>query len=158
MMIGETNIVAGLSYTTFSHSIEEGKRSIIHMVKFKQNANDDLTLLISKASEALSPNIFNNHIGEGGTLNNIIEKQKGIRLIINGGFNHYRKSFYDWNHQNFNVGDPVGIVKIREHIYQDYLDLQHYGFLVQTEKKQPWNILSLKDIDFNAKYILGCTP
>lgn len=159
-MFCEIHVTEGLSYITFPFYFEKNKEVIVHIVKFKQNMNDNLTLLISKASEALSPNVFNNHIGEGGTLNDIIQKQKGIRFIINGGFNHYRKSFYDWSHQNFNIGDPVGIVKIREHIYQDYLKLEHYGFLVQTEKKQHWKIISPTEFNSNYeyKYILGCTP
>lgn len=106
----------------------------IHQIKLKQNKNNNLTLLISKVSEAVNPNILNNEIGEGDNIDNYLKKQKGVRFVINGGFSHYRKNFYKWGNQNFNVGDPVGIVKIREHLFKDYIDLENYGFLVQNTK------------------------
>lgn len=150
-------ITLGLSYQSFQY-LFENIEATIHLIEFQQGVNQELTLLLSKASEAILPNTKDNHIGEGATLDNIIQKQRGIRFIINGGFNHYRKEFYDWSHKNFNIGDPVGIVKIREHFYEDYLNLEHYGFLVQTTKGKSWNILTLEDISINDKYILGCTP
>jgi len=96
------------------------------------------TLLLSKMSEALLPNKQGNHIGEGGTLDDFIQKQKGVKFIINGGFNHYRKNFYEWKHQDFNVGDPIGITKIRDHYFEDVLTLENYGFFTQENKKESW--------------------
>lgn len=129
-----------------------------HITIYHPHANPNLTLLISKVSEAIMPNAYNNHIGEGATLDEFILKQKGIRFIINGGFSHYRKHFYNWPHQEFNIGDPVGIVKIREHIFQDYINLKHYGFFIQKTKESIWSIHNKDHLNLQDKYILGCTP
>jgi len=129
----------------------------IHITKYNQNLNKNLTLLLSKVSEAIVPNKPNNHIGEGSTMNEFIKHQQGVRFIINGGFSHYRKNFYEWSHQDYNVGDPVGVVKIREHIFEDFQETSNYGYLVQKEKGKLWAIESSKPIG-DYKYILGCTP
>jgi hypothetical protein len=124
-------------------------------------ANDftqNLTLLISKVSEAVLPATKGNHIGPGATMDAFIARQPGVRLLINGGFSHYRKDFYDWPHQAYQVGDPVGVVKIRGHVYEDFRDLSHYGFFVQDEKRQPWKIIRAHALTKSEKYILGCTP
>lgn len=87
-----------------------------------------------------------------------LRHQPGVRFVINGGFSHYRKNFYDWPHQDFNVGDPVGLVKIRHHYYDDIRDSEHYGFFVQDHKGQPWRIVQNDALKKTEKYILGCTP
>jgi hypothetical protein len=147
-----------LSYTTKFLKLKTQEVKKVHIIEYEQGKNPDLTLLISKVSEAINPNIENNHIGEGDNMDSYLEKQQGVRFIINAGFSHYRKNFYDWKHQDFNVGDPVGLVKIRQHIFEDYLDLTHYGFFVQKEKKHPWQIVDGSQLDKSFKYILGCTP
>ena len=114
--------------------------------------------MISKVSEAILPNTIGNHIGEGTNMDDYLNYQKGVRFIINGGFNHYRKNFYTWSHQNFEIGNPVGLMKIREHLFEDYLDLQYYGFLTQLKKSDAWQIQTLNEITKKEKYILGCTP
>lgn len=135
-------------------SYEKLQRSdaTLHIIKLQQNSPH--TLLLSKISEAVQPNTKGNHIGAGATMDEFLLQQKGVRLIINGGFNHYRKNFYSWAHQNFNVGDPVGVVKIRHHYFEDYHNLDHYGFF--SQKDNLWTISS--EIDVDSKYILGCTP
>lgn len=130
----------------------------IHITIIEQDANSGLTLLISKVSEAILPDTENNHVGEGATMDAYLEKQPGVRFIINGGFSHYRKNFYDWKHQDYQVGDPVGMVKIRHHFFEDYIDLSHYGCLIQKDKKQPWQIVKPQKVSKQEKYILGCTP
>lgn len=130
----------------------------IHITLLDQNTNSHLTLLLSKVSEAILPNIQGNHIGEGTYMSEYLKYQKGVRFIINGGFNHYRKNFYNWSHQNYEVGDPVGLVKIREHYFEDYVDLQYYGFLTQENKGDVWTIKKPSEITRQEKYILGCTP
>ena len=130
----------------------------VHLTAYNQADNPDLTLLISKVSEAVLPETPGNQVGQGGGMDTFIQKQPGVRFLINGGFNHYRKNFYAWPHQEFNVGDPVGLVKVREHLFQDFLSLEHYGFLVQQEKKAPWQILRRAQLTLKEKYILGCTP
>lgn len=152
-----TYITSGLHYYN-NHYCINNKKYNIHLIVYEQNVNPHLTLLISKVSEAIKPLEKDNHIGEGDTMDNFIDKQKGVRFIINGGFSHYRKDFYDWNHQNYQVGDPVGIVKIRDHRFEDYIDLQHYGFLIQEKKRALWNITTKDNITQKEKYILGCTP
>lgn len=122
------------------------------------NSFDNYDLLLSKVSEALNPLSLNNQIGEGGTMLDFLTAQPEALFVINGGFNHYRKNFYSWPHNNFNIGDPVGLVKIREHYYEDFLDINSYGFFVQQRKKEPWKIIKNTDIDKSFKYILGCTP
>jgi hypothetical protein len=150
-------ITLGLSYHEIKQQFQ-GQEQIIHITQYNPTINSNLTLLISKVSEAILPNTFNNHIGEGDNIDNYLTKQKAVRFIINGGFSHYRKNFYEWEHQNFNVGDPVGLIKIREHFFEDYLNLEHYGFLVQKTKGDLWHILPKEDLTTNEKYILGCTP
>lgn len=150
-------VTKGLSYDT--RLISSGNQShFCHIISYNMNDNPDLTLLISKVSEAMLPNKDGNHIGKGDSLDNFLLKQPGVRFIINGGFNHYRKNFYDWSHQNYQIGDPVGLVKIRQHYFEDYHQLEHYGFLTQTDKNQAWKIVSHHDLNKNNKYILGCTP
>lgn len=146
----------GLSYEHYTAVF--GVKQSIHLIRYDSQVNSHLTLLISKVSEAILPNTTGNHVGEGDMMDNFLAKQQGVRFIINGGFNHYRKNFYSWSHQNFNVGDPVGLVKIREHLFEDYIDLEHYGFLVQQEKKAIWQIMQKQDLSLKEKYILGCTP
>jgi hypothetical protein len=154
----ESVITSGFFYSSYLFSLRE-RKNVVHLIRYNQAVNQDLTLLISKASEALLPDTPNNHIGEGGSINDIIEKQKGIRFIINAGFNHYRKDFYEWDHQDFNVGDPVGIVKIREHFFKDTLPVNDYGYFIQKSKKDNWSIANDSIADLNLhKYILGCTP
>lgn len=149
-------IVSGLFYTSKFFLLNNRKQNV-HIIKYSQVVNENLDLLISKISEAIQPTGNLNHIGEGSNINSVIEKQKGIRFIINAGFNHYRKNFYDWNNQNYNIGDPVGVVKIREHKFIDYLTLDNYGFLLQENRKSKWKISNTLE-NINHKYILGCTP
>lgn len=134
------------------------KDKIVWIIKIENNFNSNNTLLLSKCSEAILPNIEGNHIGEGATLDKFLMSQKGIKFIINGGFNHYKKNFYEWNHNDFNIGDPVGIVKIRQHYFEDFLDKEHYGFFTQKSKHMPWEILKHEQLSKEEKYILGCTP
>lgn len=158
MMTSAMILTQGLTY---EHQIVQNTHSgnqSIHIIRYHAQSNPHLTLLISKVSEAILPNTTGNHVGEGDMMDNFLAKQSGVRFIINGGFNHYRKNFYSWSHQNFNVGDPVGLVKIREHLFEDYIDLAHYGFLVQQEKKAIWQIMQKQDLSLQEKYILGCTP
>lgn len=151
------DITNGLSYDNIK-TVIGGKPQNIHVTVFEQGLNPNLTLLISKVSEAVLPNTEGNHVGQGDHMENFLKKQPNARFIINGGFSHYRKNFYDWKHQDFNVGDPVGLIKIRHHFFEDYVDLAHYGFLVQKNKGDAWEILQKEDINRNEKYILGCTP
>lgn len=137
-----------------------GYRSqIVHFIELDQSLlkEDKLTILLSKHSEAINSYGLNNQIGEGATLSEVIQKQQGIRLIINAGFNHYRHNFYNWPHNKFEIGDPVGIVKIREHYFEDVINSEHYGYFVQENKHSNWHIFKDKP-EFNCKYILGCTP
>lgn len=154
-------ITSYLQYDNIQKNIN-GNFQNIHIVKLEQN--NQFTLLISKVSEAIYPFEKNNHLGEGATLGEFIENQKGIRFVMNGGYSHYRKNFYDWPHQDFNIGDPVGLVKIRDHLFQDSLALEDYGFFLQEKKNMPWKILSHEQMqnslkeNLQHKYILGCTP
>lgn len=150
-------ITKGLTYENIK-TVINGKPQNIHVTTYEQGLNPDLTFLISKVSEAILPETQGNHIGEGANMDVFFSKQPSSRFVINGGFSHYRKDFYDWKHQSFNIGDPVGVVKIRNHFFEDYVDLAHYGFLVQNNKGASWEILQQESISKNEKYILGCTP
>lgn len=130
----------------------------VWVITLENDFSKGLTLLLSKVSEAILPKTLGNHIGPGSTMDSFLEKQKDVKFIINGGFNHYRKDFYDWKHTNFNVGDPVGLVKIREHYFEDVLDIENYGFFIQKSKGMPWEIVKYEELSKNEKYILGCTP
>lgn len=135
-----------------------GREEMLNMISYYQNHDENLSMVISKSSEAVAPNVSGNIVGEGASLDDIVKAQKGIRFIINGGFNHYRKNFYHWKEDDFNVGDPVGIVKIREHLFEDYIDIKNYGFLTQEKKGHMWTITDYENLNKEAKYILGCTP
>lgn len=150
-------ITQGLNYQQLPLNIN-GSIQNIHVIRYEQGINENLTLLISKMSEAINPEQSGNHIGEGSTMDNLLSCQNGIRFVINGGFSHYRKDFYTWQHQDFNVGDPVGLVKIREHFFEDYVNIEHYGFLTQSDKSALWTIQKHDSLTMNEKYILGCTP
>jgi len=128
----------------------------LHTITLDQARDGGQGLLISKVSEALLPATLGNHRGEGGTLDRFLASQPPVRFIINGGFNHYRKGFYDWPHQNFHVGDPVGLVKIREHLFDDFIHREDYGFLSQAARGAPWRVADR--VDRGCKYILGSTP
>lgn len=149
-------ITFGLFYEK-KYFLLDGRIQIVHVIKYSQKINKNLDFLISKVSEAIKPYEDLNHIGEGSNIDLIFKEQKGIRFIINAGFNHYRKNFYEWKHQNYNIGDPVGVVKIREHKFIDYLTLDNYGFLIQHNRQSDWNISNKID-NIDHKYILGCTP
>jgi hypothetical protein len=138
-------VVPGLLYGAGRQAFGENYQ-IVHVLEWQQEINPDLTLLVSKVSEA------------GGTFDDFIQNQPDTRLLVNGGFSHYRKDFYRWPHQAFNVGDPVGLVKIRHHFFEDRLTPDLYGFLTQKNKGEEWMIVTEEDVDRNAKYILGCTP
>lgn len=146
-----------LDFNTMPYLIS-GRLETIHFISYFQTKDEDLSLIISKSSEAVAPNVNGNIVGEGASLDDIIKAQKGIRFIINGGFNHYRKNFYQWKEQIFNVGDPVGVVKIREHLFEDYIDIKNYGFFTQEKKGDIWTITDYENLHKEAKYILGCTP
>jgi hypothetical protein len=150
-------ITEGLLYFAEKLNLSHAQPKV-HIIKLEQKQNENLTLLISKVSEAILPNTQGNHIGEGTNIDDYLNYQKDVRFIINGGFNHYRKNFYNWPHQTFEVGSPVGLVKIRDHYFEDYLDLEYYGFLTQQQKGDVWEIKKPHELDKNAKYILGCTP
>lgn len=137
-----------------------GLAQFIHIIRFQQDS-EHFSLLLSKVSEAILPETHNNHIGQGASMDEFLLAQPDAYFVINGGFNHYRHDFYTWAHQQFHIGDPVGIVKIREHYFEDYLDLNHYGFLVQKNKYTDWQILTpheMHEAYQEYKYILGCTP
>jgi hypothetical protein len=151
------NITDGLSYYSIK-TVINGKPQKIHVTIFEQGMNPNLTLLISKVSEAILPETEGNHVGEGDNMDNFLKMQPNARFVINGGFSHYRKNFYEWKHQSFNIGDPVGVVKIRHHFFEDYVDLSHFGFLVQEKKGDSWKIVPKENLTKNEKYILGCTP
>lgn len=131
---------------------------VVWVISADNDFQNGRTLLISKVSEAVLPNEKENHIGPGSTMDDFIRKQPDVLFVINGGFSHYRKNFYEWAHQDFNVGDPVGIVKIRHHYYEDFIDIEDYGFFVQDEKGLPWKIIRDTDLKKTEKYVLGCTP
>lgn len=131
---------------------------VVWVLTLANRFDAEQTLLLSKVSEAVAPGAPENHVGAGAALDAFLEAQPGVRFVINGGFNHYRKGFYAWPHQDYHVGDPVGLVKIRQHVFDDVLDIAGYGFLVQKDKHRPWAIVPPEHLDRSAKYILGCTP
>lgn len=140
-----------------THELKKYSNISYHVVSMP-NTWQEKTLLLSKVSEALNPNQEKNHIGAGGTFEDILQVQSNVVFLMSAGFNHYRKNFYSWQHTNFNEGDPVGFVKIRQHLYIDQLSPDHYGYFVQKEKNKPWEILKNVSNPLGYKYILGCTP
>lgn len=128
--------------------------SVAHVVTYPQEL-PHLKMIASKSSEALLPDTVGNHVGEGGTFDNLVNSQPDIRFMVNGTFNHYRKSFYEWPHTGFEVGDPVGFVKIREHMYEDSAYGALNGFLCRIERHR-WVISSAPMK--GSKYVVNGRP
>ncbi len=156
-VIQAINVTDGLNYEHLLIEFEN-RKNFAHLIKYNCYNNENLTLLISKLSEAIKPNSYNNHIGDGCNLDTLIKHQKGIRFVINAGFNHYRKKFYFWPHQNFNIGDPVCFVKIRNHVFNDFVDSfnNNYGTLCFDNKNFP--VFYNGIFTDNFKYILTSSP
>jgi len=143
----------GLRYAEFL--FEENKQSsTLHVITYPQQ-HKHLKLIASKSSEALAPNQQSNHIGEGGTLDELVKSQLDLRFIINGTYNHYRKRFYEWQHDLYEVGDPVGYVKIRDNIYSDIMYETLNGYLVKDDDGN-WEILDTRPSE--SKYVLSSRP
>lgn len=150
------NLMDDINFNKYTFNLSN-KEQIVNVIQYQQNSSKK-TLLISKLSEAILPNTIGNTIGDGSFMDDIFNYQKNIKFIINAGFSHYRKNFYDWKHQDYNIGDPVGFVKIREHVFIDYINSEYYGYFVQKDKISSWEIKkSIENIQ-NYKYVLGCTP
>ena len=66
-------IIDSLNYKKQLLSFASGEQ-IVHIIEYSQN-NNNLTLLISKTSEALNPLGNMNHIGDGGTINDFLKIQ-----------------------------------------------------------------------------------
>lgn len=157
MKIKQTNIIDtgldGLRYASFAIEFE-GQTSVAHAIIYPQQQKH-LKLIASKSSEALSPDAANNHVGEGGTFEQLILSQPDLRFVINGTYNHYRKSYYQWHHDDYEVGDPVGLVKIRDKTYHDLAYASLNGYLSRDEKSH-WNITNVPAME--SKYILSSRP
>jgi hypothetical protein len=128
--------------------------SIIHVIRYDQQLTH-LKLVLSKTSEALQPDVPGNHVGDGGTFHELIGSQPDLRFAINGTYNHYRKNFYSWHHDDYLVGDPVGLVKIREHVYNDNPHLEYNGYL-QRRLDKSWVISD--EANMSGKYVLSSRP
>jgi hypothetical protein len=128
--------------------------TLIHVITYDQ-LHAHLKLVLSKASEALQPGVHGNQVGEGGTLHQLIQSQPDLRFTINGTYNHYRKGFYPWHHDDYAVGDPVGLVKIREHLYNDNPHQECNGYLQRLPDKT-WVIAD--EPNMSGKYILSSRP
>jgi hypothetical protein len=148
------NKLDGLQYQQIEVETSPQESSIVHVIEYDQKLVH-LKLIASKASEALKPDQVNNHQGEGGTLDELIASQTDLRLAVNGTYSHYRKNFYDWQHDNYHVGDPVGTVKIRQHLYDDTVYPELNGYLERNQDKV-WSITTKPDL--KSKYILNSRP
>jgi hypothetical protein len=143
----------GLRYAEFLVEAN-GQSSTLHTIAYPQQHNH-LKLIASKSSEALAPNLQNNHVGEGGTFDDLVQSQPDLRFIVNGTYNHYRKSFYEWQHDLYEVGDPVGYVKIRDNIYSDVMYETLNGYLV-SDDEGGWKISGVRPPE--SKYVLSSRP
>jgi hypothetical protein len=128
--------------------------SHVHVIEYNQKLQH-VKLILSKASEALKPRIKNNHMGEGGTFSDIVSTQPDLLFAVNGTYNHYRKDFYPWHHNNYLIGDPVGLVKIRDNYYNDNPHPHHNGYL-QRRLDKTWEIADTPLME--NKYILSSRP
>lgn len=143
----------GLHYAEFLVE-ENDQTSTLHVITYPQQ-HEHLKLIASKSSEALAPNQQGNHIGEGGTFDELVQSQSDLRFIINGTYNHYRKSFYEWQHGSYEVGDPVGYVKIRDNIYADMAYETLNGYLLLGDDGN-WGISDARPDE--SKYVLSSRP
>jgi hypothetical protein len=143
----------GLRYAEFLVEVND-QSSTLHVITYPQQ-HEHLKLIASKSSEALAPNQQSNHVGEGGTFDDLVQSQPDLRFIVNGTYNHYRKSFYEWQHDSYEVGDPVGYVKIRDNIYSDVMYETLNGYLV-SEGEGSWKISSVRPPE--SKYVLSSRP
>lgn len=143
----------GLTYQKFD-AIFSSTQCRVHVITYDQKLTH-LKLILSKTSEALEPNSRDNHTGEGGTLEDLVHTQPDLRFAVNGTYNHYRKEYYQWHHNDYRVGDPAGFVKIRDHLYDDNPHKAYNGYLQRTLNKT-WEITDSPDI--TSKYILSSRP
>ncbi len=151
----------GLTYKSY-HGELFGAPQNIRVAEYQQGNNPQLTLLVSKISEAITPGVSGNHRGTGVPLNHIPKVQPGIRFMMNGGYSHYRKDYYPWP-TSFEVGDPVGYTQIRRNIWlsvRDPEELRFYGYLVQRSKGAHFEVLDYSDFVRmgEAQYVLSCSP
>lgn len=146
------NGLDGLRYAKFLADVND-QSSTLHVISYPQHY-EHLKLITSKSSEALAPNQKGNHVGEGGTFEELVQSQPDLRFIVNGTYNHYRKRFYEWQHDSYEVGDPVGYVKIRDYIYSDVMYETLNGYLVQND--DGWKILDTRPSE--SKYVLSSRP
>lgn len=147
--ISERTETGGLNYQLITTEY-----SNVHVIVYDQN-NLQLKLILSKSSEALHPHTNDNHKGEGGVFSDIVLSQPDIIFAVNGTYNHYRKNYYPWHHNEYLVGDPVGLVKIREHVYNDNPHLTYNGYL-QRGANKTWEISDTPNME--SKYILSSRP
>lgn len=157
MDIQQTNTVDtgldGLRYASFAIEVD-GEVSVIHTITYPQQQKH-LKLIASKSSEALSPETTGNYVGEGGTFQQLIHSQSDLRFIVNGTYNHYRKTYYQWHHDDYEVGDPVGLVKIRDKTYHDLAYDSLNGYFLMGENNR-WDIADEPVME--SKYILSSRP
>lgn len=144
----------GLIYKKLLLSVN-GNSSVAHVIEYDQNL-EHLKMVISKSSAALNPATVGNGVGDGGTLKELVSSQPDLLFAVNGTFSHYRKNFYDWQHDLFNVGDPVGLVKISDReFYADHLYDTLNGYL-QLNTNNKWSIVTSYDTE--SKYALSSRP
>ena len=126
-------------------------------------------LAISKCSEGMSDKVK----GEGAKISDLLSVQPDIIALINGGYFYYNKmdSIYPGKRPSIcDVGDPVGIAKIRTHVFPTpprrlrnvTCFTNRFGFLVQKRKGDPFELLlecELPREPLNKfKYLLTCSP
>lgn len=116
-------------------------------------------MAISKSSEALVDNCIN---GEGGTVSEILEMQPDIDTIINGSFFYFAKTEATYGRvipNSKSVGDGVALTKIRNYVTNTPHDSSRFGYLVQTKRGEPFQLLTQTTPNpDNFKYILSCSP
>ena len=45
-------------------------------------------------------------------ITDVSEQNPDIIAMINGGYYHYSKKIYPWKNRKYNIGDPVGLLKV----------------------------------------------
>jgi hypothetical protein len=110
MKFRKTKLVNGLHHYVHEGILADDYQRI-HIVRFEQGVNPDLTLMPSKASAAVVPGTAdrNVHRGDEATFQQILEKQVAIRVMVNGVFHHFSKARYETTgySSDFEKGDNV---------------------------------------------------
>ncbi len=98
----------GLNYYKF-WGCWNGRQQKIHVIDFQQNQSNQLGIRILDHRDS---DLNDKQYGPGAKITDVSKRDTNIMAMINGGFYHYSKKSYPWKNRKYNIGDPIGLLKI----------------------------------------------